>query len=75
MKLNTVIVLTVSGATMGLASPRAVDGANVEKRANLPGLNAVQSSHARAIIGENNKEGLGRQGCLAGITTALTEVH
>ncbi len=41
---------------------------------NLPGLNAVQSSHARAIIGEAKKEGLGRQGCEAGIATALVEV-
>ncbi len=41
---------------------------------NLPGLNAVQSSHARAIIGEAKKEGLGRHGCEAGIATAIVEV-
>ncbi|KAF7122490.1 hypothetical protein CNMCM5793_000515 [Aspergillus hiratsukae] len=40
---------------------------------NLPGLSATQSSHARKIIGEAKKEGLGRQGCLAGIATALVE--
>nr|8B2H_A Chain A, SH3b domain-containing protein [Thermothielavioides terrestris] len=40
---------------------------------NLPGLNSVQSSHARAIIGEAKKEGVGRHGCEAGIATALVE--
>jgi uncharacterized protein YfaQ (DUF2300 family) len=41
---------------------------------NLPTLDATQSAHARAIIAEAKKENLGRQGCLAGIATALTEV-
>lgn len=41
---------------------------------NLPGLDATQTKHAKAIIAEAKKEGLGHQGCLAGITTALTEV-
>jgi hypothetical protein len=41
---------------------------------DLPGLNSVQSSHARAIITEAKRESLGHQGCLAGIATALTEV-
>ncbi|RHZ50435.1 hypothetical protein CDV55_102198 [Aspergillus turcosus] len=40
---------------------------------NLPGLTATQSSHAHKIIDEAKKEGLGRQGCLAGIATALVE--
>jgi hypothetical protein len=42
---------------------------------NLPGLNAVQSKHARAIIGQAKKEGLGRHGCEAGIATAIVEVR
>lgn len=41
---------------------------------SLPGLSATQSAHARAIIAEAKKEGLGHQGCMAGITTGLTEV-
>lgn len=41
---------------------------------NLPGLDATQSTRARAIIAEAKKEGLGHQGCLAGIATGLTEV-
>jgi hypothetical protein len=41
---------------------------------NLPGLTSTQSKHAKAIIGEAKKESLGRQGCLAGIATALVEV-
>ncbi|OQE40356.1 hypothetical protein PENCOP_c006G04702 [Penicillium coprophilum] len=40
---------------------------------NLPGLTSTQSKHAKAIIGEAKKEGLGRQGCLAGIATGLVE--
>ncbi|KAJ5360060.1 hypothetical protein N7517_009251 [Penicillium concentricum] len=40
---------------------------------NLPGLSSTQSKHAKAIIGEAKKEGLGRQGCLAGIATGLVE--
>lgn len=40
---------------------------------NLPGLDSTQSSHARAIIGEVKSEGVGRQGCLAAIATALVE--
>ncbi|KAJ5317365.1 hypothetical protein PENANT_c034G03376 [Penicillium antarcticum] len=40
---------------------------------NLPGLTSTQSKHAKAIIGEAKKEDLGRQGCLAGIATALVE--
>jgi uncharacterized protein YraI len=42
---------------------------------NLPGLTATQSAHARAIIAQVKKEGLGRQGCEAGIATGLTEVR
>jgi hypothetical protein len=42
---------------------------------NLPGLSSTQSKHAKAIIGEAKKEDLGRQGCLAGIATALVEVR
>ncbi|CAG8367483.1 unnamed protein product [Penicillium salamii] len=40
---------------------------------NLPGLTATQSKHAKAIIKEAKSESLGRQGCLAGIATALVE--
>ncbi|KAK9342566.1 hypothetical protein V1522DRAFT_415723 [Lipomyces starkeyi] len=40
---------------------------------NLPGLDATQSSHARAIISQAKGENLGHQGCLAAIATAITE--
>ena len=40
---------------------------------NLPGLNSVQSAHARAIIGEVQSAGVGKQGCLAAFATALVE--
>lgn len=40
----------------------------------LPTLSATQTKHAKAIIKQAKKEKLGRQGCLAGIATALVEV-
>lgn len=40
----------------------------------LPGLSATQSKHARDIIAEAKREGLGLHGCTAGIATALVEV-
>ncbi|UNI17841.1 hypothetical protein JDV02_004156 [Purpureocillium takamizusanense] len=79
MKVTGLVALVAAlGASSGLAAPAPV--ADVEQqqpelvaRANLPGLNAQQSAHARAIIAESNKEKLGHQGCLAAITTGLTE--
>lgn len=41
---------------------------------NLPGLNAVQSSHARAIIAVVKSRKLGKQGCYAAMATGLVEV-
>ena len=49
-------------------------GSGGDSSGNLPGLTSTQSKHAKAIIGEAKKEDLGRQGCLAGIATALVEV-
>jgi hypothetical protein len=50
------------------------DGGSGGGSGSLPGLNAKQSAHAHKVIDEAKKEGLGRQGCLAGIATALVEV-
>lgn len=41
---------------------------------NLPGLTSTQTRHAKDIIAEAKSEDLGRQGCLAGIATAIVEV-
>lgn len=40
---------------------------------DYPGLDSVQSRNARDAIGEVRAEGLGRQACLAVISTALQE--
>ena len=62
--------------TSGYVADKCGDsGGGSDSGGNLPGLNAVQSKHARAIIGEAKKEGLGRQGCEAGIATAMVEVR
>ncbi|OAQ63650.1 NLP/P60 protein [Pochonia chlamydosporia 170] len=72
MKTSGILAaLAALGATSVLATP--VDGMVVIKRDNLPGLNDVQSANARAVIDENNKEKLGKQGCIAALTTGLTE--
>lgn len=42
---------------------------------DLPGLDSTQSAHAKDIIAEAQAEGLGHQGCTAGIATALVEVR
>ena len=72
MKVSGILSLAALSAT-ALAAP--VDEFEVVARGNLPGLDAVQTANANAILGENKKENLGRQGCLAAITTALTEVR
>jgi hypothetical protein len=64
-------VTTKCGSSGGGSSGGGSSGGS---KGNLPGLGAPQSKHAKAIIKEAKKEGLGRQGCLAGIATALVEV-
>ncbi|POR31503.1 Uncharacterized protein TPAR_08280 [Tolypocladium paradoxum] len=66
-------LIAAVGAASSLAAP--ADGFEAVRRDNLPGLNEVQTSHARAIMGENNRLQLGWQGCVAAITTAITESH
>lgn len=57
-----------SGYVMGKCGSSGGSGGN------LPHLDSTQTAHARKIIAEAKKEGLGHQGCVTGITTALTEV-
>ncbi|PNY26206.1 Uncharacterized protein TCAP_03861 [Tolypocladium capitatum] len=73
MKTSGILALLAAfGATVLAAPVDNVDNAIVG-RANLPGLNAVQSARARSIIQEVKKQGVGMQGCEAAITTGLTE--
>jgi len=46
-----------------------------QAQGNLPGLDGVQSRNARWIMEEVKKTGTGWQGCMAAITTAITEVR
>lgn len=59
----------VVGACNGGGNPPPPTGGN------LPTLNGVQSRNANGIIAEVKRRNLGRQGCLAAITTGLTEVR
>jgi len=82
MKTSFIIaVIAAFGTSSILAAPLADDfvedvvpETEIVKRSNLPGLNAVQTRNARAIIAEVKKEKLGLHGCEAGIATGLTEV-
>ena len=47
---------------------------DAEASANFPGLNALQTKYANAIIAEAKKVGVGAHGCQAGIATAMVEV-
>jgi len=51
----------------------AAPAPEVEARANLPGLNAVQSGYARGVIAKAKADGVGRHGCEAAIATCLVE--
>lgn len=62
----------VKTGTSNYVAPKCGGGGGGSK--NLPGLNPTQSKHAQAIINEAKKENLGRQGCAAGIATAIVEV-
>lgn len=65
---------TLACLALGVSAAVAAPAPEVEARANLPGLNAVQSRYARAIIAEASNDGVGRQGCQAAIATGLVEV-
>ncbi|KJZ77149.1 hypothetical protein HIM_03470 [Hirsutella minnesotensis 3608] len=65
------LIAALAASSTTLAIP-AVEFERAEL-ADLPGLNPTQEAHARAIIGANNQGNYGRQGCLAAITTGLTE--
>ncbi|OWT43347.1 hypothetical protein VFPPC_17490 [Pochonia chlamydosporia 170] len=70
MKLSNIITLSLSAAAIAAPSPD-----NIDSRANLPGLNALQSKYANAIIAQAKKDGVGPHGCQAAIATAMVEVR
>ncbi|KAK3307851.1 uncharacterized protein B0T15DRAFT_86811 [Chaetomium strumarium] len=66
----------VKTGTSGYVAPKCSSGGGSGGgEGTLPGLNKVQSSHARAIIAQAKKDGVGRHGCEAGIATALVETN
>lgn len=73
MKFSTVLASIALGASSVLAAP-AEEVNHLEAR-NLPGLNALQTKYANAIIGQAKKDGVGAHGCQAAIATALVEVR
>lgn len=65
-----------TGTSSYITSPCTDSGdGSSSSEGDLPGLDSTQSAHAREIIAEAQREGLGHQGCTAGITTALVEVR
>ncbi|KAK2612610.1 hypothetical protein QQS21_001382 [Conoideocrella luteorostrata] len=74
MKFASVLACFALGAIAAPApAPEAEVEVEIEARANLPGLNAVQTKYARAIIARAKADGVGRHGCEAGIATGLVE--
>lgn len=69
----------VKTGTNGYVAPKCGGGSGGGSsgggKGNLPGLNSVQSKHARAIIARAKKDKVGRHGCQAGIATAIVEVR
>ncbi|KXX76319.1 Uncharacterized protein YraI [Madurella mycetomatis] len=67
----------VKTGTNGYVAPKCGGGSGGDSggggKGNLPGLNSVQSKHARAIIAQAKKDKVGRHGCQAGIATAIVE--
>ncbi|KAK4150820.1 hypothetical protein C8A00DRAFT_36545 [Chaetomidium leptoderma] len=68
MQLSLIAFALAAALPMVSASP-----VNAAPTANLPGLNAVQSKHAQAIIGQAKTDGVGAHGCQAVIATAMVE--
>lgn len=69
MQLSLIAFALAAAVPMISASP-----VNAGPTANLPGLNAIQSKYAQAIIGRAKSDGVGAHGCQAAIATALVEV-
>ncbi|KAM0477577.1 hypothetical protein ACHAPX_005891 [Trichoderma viride] len=68
MKFSSVLSYLALGVSAAVAAPTIeVD------MANLPGLNAVQTKYANAIIAKAKADGVGAQGCQAAIATAMVE--
>ncbi|KAB8272840.1 hypothetical protein BDV30DRAFT_239150 [Aspergillus minisclerotigenes] len=76
--LTIACLLLSANAVYALPAESTVDttdAANIlEARANLPGLNALQTKYAKAIIAQAKKDGVGAYGCQIAIVTGITEV-
>ena len=72
---DTADVADVDAADFGVEDFNYEGEGEIEARDNLPGLNALQSKYARAIIGQAKKDKVGAHGCQAGIATAMVEVR
>lgn len=69
MKFSSVLSYLVLGVSAAVAAP-AVE----VNMGNLPGLNALQTKYANAIIAQAKADGVGAHGCQAAIATAMVEV-
>lgn len=72
MKFSSVLSYLALGVSAVAAAPAVEVEVNM---ANLPGLNALQTKYANAIIEQAKKDGVGAQGCQAAIATAMVEVR
>lgn len=73
MKFSSFLSYLALGVSTAIAAP-AVE-IDIDRRANLPGLNALQTKYANVIIANAKAEGVGAHGCQAAIATAMVEVR
>lgn len=73
MKYSSVVTYLALIASAAVAAP--APEVDLQARANLPGLNAVQTKYANAIIAQAKKDNVGAHGCQAAIATSMTEVR
>lgn len=73
MKYSSVLTYLALIASAAYAAP-APEG-DLQPRGNLPGLNAVQTKYANAIIAQAKQDGVGAHGCQAAIATSMVEVR
>ncbi|KAK1244109.1 hypothetical protein MKX08_002247 [Trichoderma sp. CBMAI-0020] len=72
MKFSSVLSYLALGVSVAIAAPTVVE-VDITPQANLPGLNAVQTKYANAIIVKAKADGVGAHGCRAAIATAMVE--
>lgn len=71
MRALTIFACLALGATAVDSQKQTI---HIMASDNLPGLNALQTEYANAIISMAKKDGVGAHGCQVAIATAMVEL-